>query len=349
MKRHARVIQRRQGLIVIDRRSRILPGCAGLRIARLWFASLWLGCIRAAIAAVLIQGLIGALCQRANASQPHSMIGMYRSVRVRQGDTLHKIARRFGLNVEILASVNHVHNGAIHPGQRLTLPTLHILPAAPTDGIVLNIPEREVYLFREGVCIASFPVAIGLASWPTATGNFELTSRVVNPQWKPTRNMVERTLIQDEPVPPGPDNPVGDRWMGWSRKGYGFHSTTAPATIGKAASHGCVRLYPEAAHQMFELVKKGDKIYSLYEPVLIGRRGGRTYLSVFPDIYGRGAVSMDRVRSVLQQSVPLDAVDMDEVADIVRTQEGYPRPLHMRGGNSRREEAIPHARYLWNR
>ena len=44
---------------------------------------------------------------------------------------------------------------------------------------------------------------------------------------------------------------------------------------------------------------------------------------------------MDRVRSVLQQSVPLDAVDMDEVADIVRTQEGYPRPLHMRGGNSR--------------
>ena len=59
---------------------------------------------------------------------------------------------------------------------------------------------------------------------------------------------------------PGPDNPLGDRWIGWSLKGFGFHSTIAPNSIGSAASHGCVRLYPEAAHLLFDLVKKGDAI-----------------------------------------------------------------------------------------
>ena len=59
--------------------------------------------------------------------------------------------------------------------------------------------------------------------------------------------MVEREGVKDDPVPPGPDNPLGDRWMGWTAPGYGFHSTTSPRSIGRAASHGCVRLYPEAA------------------------------------------------------------------------------------------------------
>ncbi len=70
---------------------------------------------------------------------------------------------------------------------------------------------------------------------------------------------MERTQIRDESVDPGPDNPLGDRWIGWSAKGFGFHSTTAPSTNGNAASHGCVRRYPEGARRMFDLVKKGEE------------------------------------------------------------------------------------------
>ena len=260
---------------------------------------------------------------------PHPVIGMYRSVRVRRGDTMLKIARRFAVNADVMASANHVHGGALRPGQRLTLPTLHILPATPSEGIVLNIPARQVYLFRAGRCIATYPAAVGQPSWPTATGNYTLANRVVNPQWKPTRTMVERAPIQDDVVPPGPDNPVGDRWMGWSLKGFGFHSTTAPATVGRAASHGCVRLYPESAHRMFDLVTKGEAIQSLYMPVLLGRRGGRYYLTVFPDVYSKGGVSLEDAKAVIEQSVPLTSVDMREVADIVQAHEGYPRQLHV--------------------
>ncbi|HLJ54386.1 MAG TPA: L,D-transpeptidase family protein, partial [Chthonomonadaceae bacterium] len=185
------------------------------------------------------------------------VIGLYRIVRVERADSLHKIARRYGVNIRVLEALNQIKKGGLKPGDQLTLPLLHIPPMVPPDGIVLNIAERQVYVMRDSACVATFPVAVGNPQWPTATGAYTVANRVVNPQWKPTKDMVERMMIRDQPVQPGPDNPVGDRWIGWSLKGYGFHSTTAPNSIGSAASHGCVRLYPEAAHAIFEMVKKG--------------------------------------------------------------------------------------------
>lgn len=269
------------------------------------------------------------------------VVGTYSTLKVKRGDTLQSIARREDVNSELLSRLNHLRSGRVRPGQTLTLPTLHILPRQPKDGIVLNIPERQVYLFRQGQMKAVYPVAVGKAAWPTETGEFTLISKVTNPRWKPTKEMVNREDIKDDPVPPGKDNPVGDRWMGWSKKGFGFHSTKAPASIGKAISHGCVRLYPESAHKMFDLVKEGEPIFSMYEPITVGRREDKYYLSVFPDIYHKNLVSVARARSILQKEGLLSRVNMNEVARIVHKQLGYPQSLHLHPANKQAAKKHP--------
>jgi L,D-transpeptidase ErfK/SrfK len=258
------------------------------------------------------------------------LVGTYTRLKVKRGDTLLRIARREDVNVQLLASLNHLRSGSVRPGTTLTLPTLYILPRKPAEGIVLNIPERRIYLFRRGQTKAVYPVAVGAKDWQTVTGVYKLASKVTNPKWKPTKEMVEREDIKDDPVPPGKDNPVGDLWMGWSKKGYGFHSTIAPDSIGKAVTHGCIRLYPESAHKMYNFVREGETIYSIYEPIVVGRRENKYYLSVFPDIYHKNLVSTARAKAILQKEGLLSRVNMNEVAQIVRKQVGYPLPLHLK-------------------
>ncbi len=117
--------------------------------------------------------------------------------------------------------------------------------------------------------------------------------------------------------------------MGWcevkaSDSEVGFHGTNTISSIGKAASHACVRLYPECARSMFDQVYEGMAVYSIYEPVKIAEQDGTYYLSVSPDIYGTGAVSLERVREKLRKAGILNLVDAGKVARVVERQDGYP-------------------------
>lgn len=254
------------------------------------------------------------------------LTGKYEKYTVQPGDTLFKIARRHMVSTFALQRANGGIS-RVKPGKTLTLPTLHILPRNPGMGIVMNIPERAVYVFKGGALIGRYPSAIGKSSWQTALGEHKLRNKVKDPSWKPTREMVEREGHSPDEVPPGPNNPLGDRWMGWSEPGFGFHSTIRPASIGQAASHGCVRLYPEAAHQMYEQVSVGMPISSVYEPILIGRRGGRFYMEVFPDVYGTGSVSLARAEKMLEAVGLAPFVDPANLRQIVGEQDGYPHRI----------------------
>ena len=115
--------------------------------------------------------------------------------------------------------------------------------------------------------------------------------------------------------------------MGWSKPGFGFHSTIAPQSIGTSSSHGCVRLYPESAHAMYDRVKTGMTIYAVYEPVKIGKSNGKVFLSVFPDIYHQGVASVPHVQKILQQFGLLAFTDEANLRRIVRNQSGVPQVL----------------------
>lgn len=236
-----------------------------------------------------ILSLFLALSLAAGAQGLPPVVGKARTINVTAGDSLYELGLRYGLAIEHFAFANNLPvQLAVNSSREIVVPGRRILPVGPpTNGLVVNLPERGVFLFREGAFEKFYPVAIGQPGrFATPTGNFELISRVVDPTWAPPEwaGLGENTI-----VPAGPDNPLGDRWMGLSMPGLGLHSTTQPASIGSAASHGCMRMYPAMSHDLFDKVRVGMPVRIEYEPVKLGRdpETGSLCLSIFPDVYGR--------------------------------------------------------------
>jgi lipoprotein-anchoring transpeptidase ErfK/SrfK len=121
--------------------------------------------------------------------------------------------------------------------------------------IKVSLPDRRLALLEDGQVKRIYTVAIGKTSTPSPTGTFTIVARVTNPTY----------FHEGKVVPPGPANPVGDRWMGLSKAGFGIHGTNAPRSIGKAASHGCIRMAQPDLEQLFAQVRTGDTVEILGE------------------------------------------------------------------------------------
>ena len=126
--------------------------------------------------------------------------------------------------------------------------------------IVVSLEDRKLALVEDGKVTKVYPVAVGKPSTPSPVGTFTISRRVANPVYHHDGKTVQ----------PGPGNPVGTRWMGLSVRGYGIHGTNAPKSIGKAASHGCIRMAKADLEELFALVQAGDKVE------LIGERNDET-------------------------------------------------------------------------
>jgi lipoprotein-anchoring transpeptidase ErfK/SrfK len=130
-------------------------------------------------------------------------------------------------------------------------------PVATGRLIVVSIPDRKLVLMEGGSVKRVYPVAVGKPSTPSPAGQYTIVRRVSNPTYSHGGKVVG----------PGPRNPVGSRWMGLSAKGYGIHGTNEPNSIGKAASHGCIRMGKANLEELFELVQVGDavEIHALHD------------------------------------------------------------------------------------
>lgn len=120
----------------------------------------------------------------------------------------------------------------------------------PSRLVVVSIPDRKLVVVEGETALATFSVAVGAARTPSPSGTFVIVSRVTNPTY------YRRGLV----IPTGQDNPVGTRWLGLSLKGYGIHGTNAPGSVGRAASHGCIRLRNREMEQLFSMLQIGDRV-----------------------------------------------------------------------------------------
>ncbi len=116
--------------------------------------------------------------------------------------------------------------------------------------IVVSVPDRKLALLRNGEVVAVYNVAVGTDGSPSPTGTFRISQRLTHPTY------YHRHVV----IPPGPDNPLGTRWIGLGLKGFGIHGTNAPRSIGKAASHGCIRMRRADLERLFEAVRPGDVV-----------------------------------------------------------------------------------------
>ena len=122
--------------------------------------------------------------------------------------------------------------------------------------VIVSLPDRRLALVENGKVKRVYVVAVGKRSTPSPTGRFTIMNRVTNPMYS----------HDGQVVAPGAGNPVGTRWMGLSAKGYGIHGTNAPRSIGKAASHGCIRMRKEDLEELFDTVETGDQVEIVGEP-----------------------------------------------------------------------------------
>src|SRR5437016_4211521 len=130
-------------------------------------------------------------------------------------------------------------------------------PLAPRHRkVVVSIPHRKLALVEGGKVKKVYAVAVGVQQSPTPVGKFEVKTRLVKPTY----------YHPGKVIPAGADNPLGSRWIGLSTKGYGIHGTNVEDSIGKAASHGCIRMHRTDLEELFTEVEVGDQVEIRAEP-----------------------------------------------------------------------------------
>jgi lipoprotein-anchoring transpeptidase ErfK/SrfK len=130
---------------------------------------------------------------------------------------------------------------------------------APAPVIVIHRGSNQLYLYNGIRLVRTFPVATGQAAWPTPLGHFQIVVKQMNPWWFPPTQ--DSWAAGAKPVPPGPGNPLGTRWMGLSAPGVGIHGTDEPWSIGHSESHGCIRMQVPSAEWLYKRVQVGTPVF----------------------------------------------------------------------------------------
>jgi L,D-transpeptidase ErfK/SrfK len=242
-----------------------------------------------------------------------NIVGSTTTYTIQKGDTLLDVGRWFGLTSREISDANGKIDWWSPPvGKTIILPTSHILPDGPHNGLVLNIPEMRLYYYyptpvqvrHKGKLtgaslghpqvVYTFPVGLGRYDWKTPTASWRVTAKTKDPTWVVPQDIYEEHLERDgeaEHVVAGgdPDNPLGLYRLSLSLPLYAIHGTNIPWGVGMTVSHGCVRLFPEDIERLFSKTKVGTPGRFVYEPVKFGWRGDSLYVEVHEDLYGKYA------------------------------------------------------------
>ena len=148
----------------------------------------------------------------------------------------------------------------------VALPTKVVKPAVTArqlpPALVVDRTLHRVSLYsKRGVKLKMLGVAVGRSEYPTPVGRFEIIQKQANPWWYPPSSA---WAAGESPVPPGPGNPLGTRWMGISAPGVGLHGTPDPASVGYSASHGCIRMRIPDAEWLFTHVRVGSPVWIIH-------------------------------------------------------------------------------------
>jgi L,D-transpeptidase ErfK/SrfK len=256
-----------------------------------------------------------------------------------RGDSLTSVGARFGVAATTLARANELPvTTRLREGQSLRIDNRHIVPAGFQDGILINIPQRMLFYFKEGRLLQFFPVGLGRPDWPTPTASFTVRVKEENPVWDVPPSIQEEMRREGKAVltcvPPGPENPLGKHWLGLSLPGYGIHGTNAPASIYQFRTHGCIRVHPDDMAELFAAVTPGSRGLIVYRRLLIAKAGAEIFLEVHPDVYGRQPDALKQLQQIAASHGIAAEIDWRRAADIMGRQDGVAKVV-TKGASSR--------------
>lgn len=308
---------------------------------------------QALLAGASLLVLSGTLAQAESFPLPargNDLIGEMRTTETAQHDTLLDLARTHGLGYEEIANANPgVDIWLPGAGTAIVLPKGRLLPQAPREGIVINLPEHRLYWFPPPVAgeqplVWTFPVSIGKMDWHTPLGSTRVVSKIKDPTWTPPPSVREEHArhgdILPAVVPAGPDNPLGRFAMRLGIPGgaYLIHGTNRPAGVGMQVTHGCMRLYPEDIERLFGMVPVNTPVLIVNQPYKWGWHDGELLIEVHPPLK-EDAVEPPTLTDLTKlivdatRSQPL-AIDWGSAERVWRAARGVPAAVSLRGAGT---------------
>lgn len=212
-----------------------------------------------------------------------SLVGHMQYTVATENDTAAKVGQRYNIGFNAIQRANpHLEiTKDIAYGAELQIPTQHLLPNHPREGIVVNLPEMRMYYYHDGK-VQTYPVGIGKVGKTIPIAKTVVTRKVKNPIWIPPQDIrefnLEQGIVLPRIMPAGPDNPLGPYAIYMGIPTYLIHSTIFPESVGKRASFGCLRMFESDIQEFFPLVTKGVPVVIINEPTKVGWEDTRLYV-----------------------------------------------------------------------
>lgn len=265
------------------------------------------------------------------------------------GELVHEYARRSDTLMDIARWLNQGYfdirraNPDVDPwlpgeGTPVLIPSRHVLPDAPREGIVVNLGELRLYHYRQtskGKTVTTYPVGVGRTGLETPLGPTRVTARVDDPAWYPPESAradyARRGIDLPRVLLPGPDNPLGRHAIALALEGYLIHGTNRPDGVGMRVSRGCIRLYSEDIAELIGSVDIGTPVHIVDQPVKAGIDRGELWLEVHRLANGESPPAQ-QVSSVIRRALArVDGrnilVDWQALARSQESADGVPRSV----------------------
>jgi len=264
-----------------------------------------------------------------------------------RNDTIADIARTYGQGYNEMRRANpSVDPWLTGEDTEVIIPSQYVLPKAPHEGIIINIPEMRMYYYlpaakgaAKGAArqIATYPISIGRQDWSTPHGATKVMSKVKDPSWTPPESIRKEHAKEGDilpaVVPAGPLNPLGQYALRLGFSGYMIHGTDKPYGIGMRVTHGCMRMYPNDIETVFKSVPVGTSVRLVNEPFKVGLLNGQLLLEAHPALdEDMAKVTATQFTAVLALIVPyaeknLISLDWPTLRRAVYRKDGMPTAI----------------------
>jgi L,D-transpeptidase ErfK/SrfK len=297
------------------------------------------------------------------ASDHDDVVGVVQLTTTSKEDTFSDIARRFDLGYEEMVRANPgIDPWVPGAGRVVTIPTRFVLPNAPHQGVVINIPAMRLYYFpphEPGTpqVVFTHPIGIGRVGWRTPEGVTRVMRKQKDPLWRPTASIRKEHAEEGDPLPAivaaGADNPLGRSamYLGWPS--YLIHGTNKPYGVGLRSSHGCIRLYNEDVDPLYEIIPVGTSVRVVNQPLVFGWHEDELFVqadgTLEDDRRGTWSETQKGLQKALAKQLAARGaqVNWDSVALIAHESRGIPIPVS--GENATIEQVLADARKVENR
>src|SRR6202522_1414832 len=284
---------------------------------------------------------------RSEVDPGNDIVGYVQKTIVGKEDTLPDIARRFDVGYEEILTANPgVDPWLPGVGREVVVPTQFILPAAPHEGVVVNVAAMRIFYYPphkkgEPQIVFTHPIGIGRVGWKTPEGTTRIVAREKDPVWVVPESVRKEHAEDGDMLPAvvkaGPDNPLGEYAFRLSWPSYLIHGTNTPYGVGMRSSHGCMRLYPEDIAVFYDLIPIGTKVTVVNQPYLFGWRDGTLYMQAYA-VMEDDSRNWDKNRKRLLANLmnPTqrgkiaqhdDEIDWQRVGDLAHTPRAVPVPV----------------------